>query len=585
MFWKCWSGEKGQMLRIEDCVKTFGEQTVLEHTSLNIEDPGMYVICGKSGCGKSTLLNMIAGFEPLTSGRIIKDADVMTIFQNYELIEEMNVYDNIFLDRREDPEDIELLTRLGLGRLLQQYPDELSGGQKQRVGIARALISHPKIICCDEPTESLDVTNKEIVMEILKEYSKDHIVIMVTHQLDTIDAYADAVIRIENKKLVTDHAYHNADPIDIRKMKPVEQKSVKHLVGKIIRRKNRIFITVFVVLMLIVEMTYIMKGVMFYIPQTDDTINAGMIYVETDDTGNITDSQLQNPEKIVQFTDITEVNGTQYQMNIYPYVQSDETLQVSGELPKDMNVLINQNAAKALFQNDWMGKKLNLTFLVDPYSADAVFKVTGVVEEKDTTALNVYYDLNGFMTYSKTKTLSDNRPFSMLIKQYGTCYQKEIGYEKIAVVMDKQKNNKSLKLSSPLYEERKTLDEHSRIYRYLFTAFAWIVAILLTFAVCMLTRKETESHYKSFAILISQNADIRELKKEYVLKKTMPVILFGILDLIALIIAHLKVSYLNVIPLIGLIGFELVVYLVTIRISLADMKQEKISRMLKEMNG
>ncbi|GEM_PF-947992 len=573
------------MLRIEDCVKTFGEQTVLEHTSLNIEDPGMYVICGKSGCGKSTLLNMIAGFEPLTSGSIIKDAEVMTIFQNYELIEELNVYDNIFLDRREEPEDIKLLTRLGLDRLLQQYPDELSGGQKQRVGIARALISHPKIICCDEPTESLDVTNKEIVMKILKEYSKDHIVIMVTHQLDTIGTYADVLIRIENKKLVMDRVYHNLDPIDTREMKPVEQKSVKHLVGKIIRRKNRVFITVFVVLMLIVEMTYVMKRIMFYIPQTVSTVNANMIYVETDDTGSIADAQLQNPEKIVQFKNITDVNGTQFQMGIYPYVQSDETLHVSGELPKDMNVLINQNAAEALFQNNWMGQELNLTFLVDPYSADAVFKVTGVIEEKDTAALNVYYDLNGFMEYSKTKTLSDNRPFSMLIKEYGTYYQRKIGYEEIPAVMDRLKNNKSVKLYSPLYEERKTLDEHSRIYRYLFTAFAWIIAVLLTFAVCMLTRKETESHYKSFAILISQNADIRVLKKEYILKKTKPVILFGILNVMALIIAQLKVSYLNAAPLIGLIGFELLVYIVMIRISLADMKQEKISQMLKEMNG
>jgi len=214
-----------------------------------------------------------------------------------------------------------------------------------------------------------------------------------------------------------------------------------------------------------------------------------------------------------------------------------------------------------------------------------LFKVTGVIEEKDTAALNVYYDLNGFMEYSKTKTLSDNRPFSMLIKEYGTYYQRKIGYEEIPAVMDRLKNNKSVKLYSPLYEERKTLDEHSRIYRYLFTAFAWIIAVLLTFAVCMLTRKETESHYKSFAILISQNADIRVLKKEYILKKTKPVILFGILNVMALIIAQLKVSYLNAAPLIGLIGFELLVYIVMIRISLADMKQEKISQMLKEMNG
>ena len=74
------------MLRIEDCSKSFGNQVIFDHISLQIDTPGMYVICGKSGCGKSTLLNMIAGFEPVTSGSITTDAEVMTIFQNYELM-------------------------------------------------------------------------------------------------------------------------------------------------------------------------------------------------------------------------------------------------------------------------------------------------------------------------------------------------------------------------------------------------------------------------------------------------------------------------------------------------------------------
>ena len=154
------------MLRIEDCSKSFGNQVIFDHISLQIDTPGMYVICGKSGCGKSTLLNMIAGFEPVTSGSITTDAEVMTIFQNYELIDELSVYDNIFLERKEEEKDKEFICKLGLEKLLQQYPNELSGGQKQRVGIVRALISNPKIICCDEPTESLDVTNKEIVLDI-----------------------------------------------------------------------------------------------------------------------------------------------------------------------------------------------------------------------------------------------------------------------------------------------------------------------------------------------------------------------------------------------------------------------------------
>ena len=126
----------------------------------------------------------------------------MTIFQNYELIDQLNVYDNITLGK-EFPEGSEsMLEVLQLKDLLKQYPSELSGGQKQRVGIARALIHQPSIVCCDEPTESLDIENRHIVMDLLKQYSQDHIVIMATHQKEAVDQYADHVIRIVDHGLV-----------------------------------------------------------------------------------------------------------------------------------------------------------------------------------------------------------------------------------------------------------------------------------------------------------------------------------------------------------------------------------------------
>ena len=249
-----------------------------------------------------------------------------------------------------------------------------------------------------------------------------------------------------------------------------------------------------------------------------------------------------------------------------------------------MNVIVNQNVANKLFQDNWKGKQLDLTLMVDPYATGVVFTVTGVIEEKDTSALNVYYDLNGLMEYSKTITLSDGRPFNQLIEQYGTYYQKEVTYDQIESFIE-QYQNKSTKVYAPLYSERKDLEDQSRIYRYLFTAFTWIVAILLTISICLFTTKETQSYKKSFAILISQKIDINLLKKEYVLKKTIPVIVFVVVDFTALVLIHLKVNYLNIIPFIVLVGSELILYLVMLKISLQDMKQETISKLLKEMNG
>lgn len=121
----------------------------------------------KSGSGKSTLLNILAGYEEIDSGqRIIdKDIHITSIFQTYELINELTVYENLKMLEDIYNEDVSMdsiMQQLGLQEIKDHYPYELSAGQQQRVGIARALMQKPQVIICDEPTESLDIENKKL---------------------------------------------------------------------------------------------------------------------------------------------------------------------------------------------------------------------------------------------------------------------------------------------------------------------------------------------------------------------------------------------------------------------------------------
>lgn len=102
------------MIRIQNAGKSFGTKKIFENLNLEISQPGFYVLWGKSGCGKSTLLNMIASLDSFDCGEIEIDAEVMTIFQSYELIDELNVYDNIFLTRKMKESDRDLIEKLGL---------------------------------------------------------------------------------------------------------------------------------------------------------------------------------------------------------------------------------------------------------------------------------------------------------------------------------------------------------------------------------------------------------------------------------------------------------------------------------------
>ena len=204
----------------------------LDDVSFSLPDKGFIFVLGKSGCGKSTLLNLIGGLDKPTSGDIIvngkstkkfrnKDFDyyrntyVGFIFQDFNLLEEYSVYDNISLAlrlqrKKEDKEKItKLLEQLELIGLEKRKMNELSGGQKQRVAIGRAMIKNPEILLADEPTGSLDEATGQQIFELLKQISKEKLVVVVTHDREAATNYADYIIELKDGKVISNNTPNN----------------------------------------------------------------------------------------------------------------------------------------------------------------------------------------------------------------------------------------------------------------------------------------------------------------------------------------------------------------------------------------
>ena len=198
----------------------------LDGVTLSIEKGEFVAIVGTSGSGKSTLLNMIGGLDVPTSGKVIVDGRELStlkdeqltifrrrkigfIFQNYNLVPVLNVYENIVLPVELDGNEVdkkfmkEVVQMLGLEDKLNNMPNNLSGGQQQRVAIARALVSKPAIVLADEPTGNLDSKTSADVLGLLKTTSQKfhQTLVMITHN-NEIAQLADRIIRIEDGKIV-----------------------------------------------------------------------------------------------------------------------------------------------------------------------------------------------------------------------------------------------------------------------------------------------------------------------------------------------------------------------------------------------
>lgn len=235
------------MLQVKNVKKKYvtGElvQTALDDVSLNLRDNEFVAVLGHSGSGKTTLLNIIGGLDRYDEGDLIidgvstkqyNDRDWDTyrnhaigfVFQSYNLIPHQSILSNVELaltlsgigrqERRRRA--AEALQKVGLGDQLHKKPNQLSGGQMQRVAIARALVNNPKILLADEPTGALDSETGLQVMELLKEVARDRLVVMVTHNPELAELYANRIVKLKDGKIIGD-----SNPFDLSEEQPTEK--------------------------------------------------------------------------------------------------------------------------------------------------------------------------------------------------------------------------------------------------------------------------------------------------------------------------------------------------------------------------
>ena len=202
-----------------------GSFLAVDNISLSIKDQEVFGVVGESGAGKSTLVRFINALERPDSGQVLVDnvevmslskgelqyfrKDIGMIFQQFNLLNNKTVAENVHLALEihpyDDPLSVdEVLSFVGLSDKKDHYPSQLSGGQKQRVGIARALVTRPKILLCDEPTSALDAKMTDEIVSVLKRaHAKFNMaIVIVTHELDVIKAMCHRTAILEHGKLV-----------------------------------------------------------------------------------------------------------------------------------------------------------------------------------------------------------------------------------------------------------------------------------------------------------------------------------------------------------------------------------------------
>ena len=309
------------MLKLKDIKKDYqiGDNTVhaLKGVDLEFRENEFVAILGHSGCGKTTLLNIVGGLDQYSSGDLVingrstknfSDADwdayrnhsIGFVFQSYNLIPHQTVLSNVELaltlsgvaPAERKARAIDALEKVGLGDQIHKKPNQMSGGQMQRVAIARALVNDPDILLADEPTGALDSDTSVQIMEILKEISKDKLIIMVTHNPELADEYAARVIRLKDGVVVGDtmpfESEHECENTSARSKK-TSMKFTTALglsLNNLMTKKARTLLTAFAGSIGIIGIALIMSlsnGIQIYIDKVQkDTLSSYPITIEAE---------------------------------------------------------------------------------------------------------------------------------------------------------------------------------------------------------------------------------------------------------------------------------------------------------------
>ena len=422
------------MLCLKGITKNYitGDETVkaLKGIDLEFRESEFVSILGQSGCGKTTMLNIIGGLDRYTDGDLIingrstkefKDSDwdsyrnhsIGFVFQSYNLIPHQTVLSNVELaltlsgvskaERREKA--VKVLEQVGLHDQIHKKPNQLSGGQMQRVAIARALINDPDILLADEPTGALDSQTSVQIMEILKEISKDKLIIMVTHNPELAEKYSTRIINLLDGLVTNDTNPYEGGVVEPIKDKNADKKEKKLKAKKtsmsfltalslslnnLMTKKGRTILTAFAGSIGIIGIALILSlssGVQNYIDHVqEDTLSSYPLQIEHQ-TFDLT-------ELLTSMTGETKVPEDRVKDKIYS----------NGIMYNIVNSLVSQ-----VITNNLKDFK---SFLDDP--ANGIGELTTSIKYTYQTQLNVYRaDFDNGLVKTNPSTIIDDLYASM----------------------------------------------------------------------------------------------------------------------------------------------------------------------------
>ncbi len=345
------------MLEIKSITKVYEtdgfKQVALDNVSVNFRKCEFAAILGPSGSGKTTFLNIIGGLDQYTTGDLVineistkdfKDSDwdsyrnhrIGFVFQSYNLINHQSVLRNVMLaltlsgiSKKESIERAKkALADVGLSEHMYKKPNQLSGGQMQRVAIARALVNNPEILLADEPTGALDSTTSVQIMDLLKKIAKDKLVIMVTHNPDLANTYANRIINLKDGKIVSDTNPYDGKINTKETKKASDNKSKKTKMSfltalslsfnNLMTKKGRTILVAFAGSIGIIGISLILalsNGFQAYIDKIqEDTLTSyplAIMQESTDITGTLlsmaTEKSERNDDKVIERQQVTSM--------------------------------------------------------------------------------------------------------------------------------------------------------------------------------------------------------------------------------------------------------------------------------------
>lgn len=483
------------MLKLQNIKKDYivGDTAVHALNGVSIEFRGceFVSILGQSGCGKTTLLNIIGGLDRYTDGDLFingkstktyKDKDwdnyrnhsVGFIFQSYNLIPHQTVLSNVELaltlsgvpaaERRKRAE--EALKKVGLGDQLNKKPNQMSGGQMQRVAIARALVNDPEILLADEPTGALDSDTSVQIMELLKEISKDRLVIMVTHNPELAKQYSTRIVRLLDGNITDDTDPYDGKEEALKDKDGGKRPSMSFLtalslsLNNLMTKKARTFLTAFAGSIGIIGIALILSlssGVNAYIQKVEeDTLSSYPISIEQ------------------AGMDISQLAGDLMGKNEVPEGRDPDKIYSNNIMTEMMSTMVNGISANNL---ELLKKHIEKTPEFKANSSEIEYKystVMNIYDEKgnrvnpntvfstvfgeNSAQANGYSQMSSFSNTEVWTRLFDNKEF--LNKQYdvvaGRMPEK---YNEIVLAVDKNNQISDYTLYSLGLKDTKELEE------------------------------------------------------------------------------------------------------------------------------